>query len=86
VSQDRTGQLWELYSYGSDGWLCLIIGPPLEEVGRNWFTLHPMICLQVPSVIDDPKEHIPLSSEGKLVLEEDEGKPWENDGCMERIG
>ena len=86
MSRDRTGQLWEIYSFGNDGWICLIVGPPLEERGRNGFiTLHPMTCLQVPSVIDDPKDHLSLSSDGRAVLEEDEDKPWEQDGCMERL-
>lgn len=85
MSQDRTGQLWELYSFGSDGWICLIVGPPLEENGRNRFTLHPMACLHVPSIIDDPKDYLTLSSDGRMVLEEDESKPWEQDGCMERL-
>ena len=88
MSQDRTGQLWELYSYESDGdgWVCLIVGPPLKKRGHNGFTLHPMACLQVPSDIDDPKDYIPVSSDGRTVLEESASEPWEQNGYMKRIG
>lgn len=85
MKQDRTGQLWELYSYGSDGWICLIIGPPLDERGRNNYTLHPMACLQCPSIVEDPSDYFILSSDERMVLEEDESAPWEGDKAMERL-
>lgn len=83
--KDRTGQVWELYSFGNDGWICLVVGPPLKERGKFGFTLHPMACLQFPSVIDDPLDYMPQSKSGAPVLEEDEEKPWEQDNCMERL-
>lgn len=89
MKQDRTGQLWELYSYCGGGWICLIIGPPLDERGRNNYILHPMVCLQCPSIVKDPSDYFisVLSSDGRMwiVLEEEESAPWEDDKAMERL-
>jgi len=85
LSKDRTGQVWELYAFGGDGWVCLITAEPLKERGRGGFTLHPTACLKAPSDVTNVSECIPQSEDGAPVLEEDDSSPWEQNKLMTRL-